>query len=98
MSPSTFAMNAGTETFAIRLRARMSSRGCAGTRESCTERAPASSHVVALVDSVPDAVGVAQLVELLVVVQAVGGSSPLAHPRGRPAPPGPRRFGPGVAR
>ncbi len=25
-------------------------------------------------------VGVAQLVELLVVVQAVGGSSPLAHP------------------
>jgi hypothetical protein len=27
-----------------------------------------------------DAVGVAQLVELLVVVQAVGGSSPLAHP------------------
>ena len=26
------------------------------------------------------AVGVAQLVELLVVVQAVGGSSPLAHP------------------
>ncbi len=29
-------------------------------------------------------VGVAQLVELLVVVQAVGGSSPLAHPRERP--------------
>jgi hypothetical protein len=26
------------------------------------------------------AVGVAQLVELMVVVQAVGGSSPLAHP------------------
>src|SRR3954463_15088306 len=33
-----------------------------------------------LVDSVLHAVGVAQLVELLVVVQAVGGSSPLAHP------------------
>ena len=29
----------------------------------------------------PRAVGVAQLVELLVVVQAVGGSSPLAHPK-----------------
>ena len=30
------------------------------------------------------AVGVAQLVELLVVVQAVGGSSPLAHPLWKP--------------
>src|SRR5262245_18580042 len=30
-------------------------------------------------------VGVAQLVELLVVVQAVGGSSPLAHPLESPA-------------
>src|SRR5256714_6288591 len=40
------------------------------------------------------AVGVAQLVELLVVVQAVGGSSPLAHP------PRPRAFGgsPGALR
>ena len=33
-----------------------------------------------LVDSVASAVGVAQLVELLVVVQAVAGSSPVAHP------------------
>src|SRR5436305_14541414 len=33
-----------------------------------------------LLDSGPSTVGVAQLVELLVVVQAVGGSSPLAHP------------------
>ncbi len=30
---------------------------------------------------ISNAVGVAQLVELLVVVQAVGGSSPLAHPQ-----------------
>src|SRR5690348_9331908 len=37
-----------------------------------------------------DLVGVAQLVELLVVVQAVGGSSPLAHPSAEgPARPGP---------
>src|SRR3954470_5748302 len=35
-----------------------------------------------------DLVGVAQLVELLVVVQAVGGSSPLAHPREGPAEAG----------
>ena len=35
--------------------------------------------------SPPNLVGVAQLVELLVVVQAVGGSSPLAHPsEGKP--------------
>ena len=37
-----------------------------------------------LLDSLP-LVGVAQLVELLVVVQAVGGSSPLAHPLEVPA-------------
>src|SRR3954452_22586818 len=42
-----------------------------------------------LVDSVNDAVGVAQLVELLVVVQAVGGSSPLAHPLEWPGGYGP---------
>ena len=36
-------------------------------------------------------VGVAQLVELLVVVQAVGGSSPLAHPPFRLAGPAPPR-------
>src|SRR3954452_1246910 len=35
------------------------------------------------------AVGVAQLVELLVVVQAVGGSSPLAHPYGKGPHPQP---------
>ena len=34
-----------------------------------------------MLDSLSSTVGVAQLVELLVVVQAVGGSSPLAHPR-----------------
>jgi hypothetical protein len=33
-----------------------------------------------MVNSTAPTVGVAQLVELLVVVQAVGGSSPLAHP------------------
>jgi catechol 2,3-dioxygenase-like lactoylglutathione lyase family enzyme len=33
-------------------------------------------------------VGVAQLVELLVVVQAVGGSNPLAHPKESPASAG----------
>ena len=32
----------------------------------------------------PHAVGVAQLVELLVVVQAVAGSSPVAHPSRKP--------------
>ena len=37
-------------------------------------------------------VGVAQLVELLVVVQAVGGSSPLAHPSESPAERGFLRF------
>ena len=39
-----------------------------------------------------DAVGVAQLVELLVVVQAVGGSSPLAHPSEIPASAGVSAF------
>lgn len=33
-----------------------------------------------LVESIRPVVGVAQLVELLVVVQAVVGSSPIAHP------------------
>ena len=41
----------------------------------------------------PRAVGVAQLVELLVVVQVVAGSSPVAHPSGRPAPAGLLRSG-----
>ena len=43
-----------------------------------TRRAP---FLAALVDSADYAVGVAQLVELLVVVQAVVGSSPIAHPQ-----------------
>ena len=55
----------------------------------CHERAGAGSEAgqpsEPLLDSVSHAVGVAQLVELLVVVQAVGGSSPLAHLRELPA-------------
>jgi hypothetical protein len=45
-----------------------------------------------LLDSVPGAVGVAQLVELRVVVPAVAGSSPVAHPCRNLAPAGFRRW------
>ena len=56
---------------------------CGGFRRVPPEivaRMRASRSADALLDSDTSTVGVAQLVELLVVVQAVGGSSPLAHP------------------
>ena len=51
---------------------------CAGRTDATLAGRGACRHVARLRS--PHLVGVAQLVELLVVVQAVGGSSPLAHP------------------